>query len=57
MMKQLVLEMINNLPDNVELEDIIEILYLKLKIEKGLQDVKEGKTMSLADFRKEIETW
>lgn len=56
MMKQLVLEMINNLPDNVELEDIIEILYLKLKIEKGLQDVKEGKTMSLADFRKEIET-
>lgn len=49
MIKELTLETINNLPD-----DVIEELYIRMKVEKGLKDVEEGRTMSLEDFRKKL---
>lgn len=49
MIKELALKNINNLSDNV-----LEALYIRMKVEQGLKDVEEGKTMSLEDFRKKI---
>ncbi len=49
MIKELTLENINTLPDNV-----IEELYIRMKVKKGLKDVEEGRTMSLENFRKKL---
>lgn len=49
MIKELTLENINTLPDNV-----IEELYIRMKVKKGLKDVEEGRTTSLENFRKKL---
>ena len=35
-MKELVMEVTNSLPDTATLDDIIEAIYIRLKIEKGI---------------------
>jgi len=35
--------MIKDLPDDVSMEDIIEAIYVRQKIEKGLKDSEEVK--------------
>ncbi|MCI9177430.1 MAG: hypothetical protein HFJ28_02380 [Clostridia bacterium] len=57
MMKELALKVISELPDNVSIDDIIEALYLRLKIEKGLQDIEEGNIISHEQMKKEVEGW
>jgi hypothetical protein len=44
--KQDVIRFINGLPENVTLEVILEELHVRAKIEKGLQDLNTGKTVS-----------
>ena len=34
--KESIIEMIKNLPDDISMEDIIEAIYVRKKIEKGL---------------------
>ena len=44
MMKELVMEATNTLPDTATFEDIIEAIYVRLKIEKGIiKDKQIGK--------------
>ena len=53
-MKELALEVINGLPDDATMLDIIEALYIRVNIEKGLEDVKNGKlytTEEVKNFR------
>lgn len=40
--KENIIEMLKNLPDDVSMEDIIEAIYVRKKIEKGLKDSEEG---------------
>jgi len=40
MVKELVIEVTSSLPDNAILEEIIDAIYMRLKIEKGLEQVK-----------------
>lgn len=42
MIKELALEIINDLPDDVSMGDIIEALYVRMKVEKALKDVEKG---------------
>lgn len=57
MMKELALQVINELPDNVDMVDIIEMLYIRMKVQEGLNDVEAGNTISQEELEKEIETW
>ena len=49
--KENIIEMIRSLPDDVSMEDIIEAIYVRKKIEKGLKDSEEGKLYTHEEAR------
>ena len=56
-MKELALQVINELPDTVDMADIIEALYIRAKITKGIQDIKNEDVVYKEKKKREIETW
>ncbi len=48
---------IDDLPEEFEREDVIERLLIIDKYNKGIQQIKEGKTIPIGQFKKEFETW
>lgn len=57
MMKELVMEVTNALPNNATLEDIIDAIYMRLKIEQGLNAVKNGEEFTEEEVLEEIKKW
>ena len=57
LVKEKVLKIIDNLPKEFSLDDLVERLILIEKVETGLQQVAEGKTMSTADAKKKLSKW
>jgi hypothetical protein len=55
--KRTAIELIERLPDDVDTEDIIEELYFKIQVDRGLQDVREGRTVSHAQLKERIAAW
>ena len=55
--KQTVLQMIENLPDDVSYEDIMYHLYVLEAIEKGLEDIAEGRVVSHAEVERDVQKW
>ena len=55
--KQSAIELFQKMPDDCSIEDIQYELYAKSKIEAGLDDIKNGKTISERNMDKEIDTW
>lgn len=55
--KQDVIRFIKGLPENVTLEDILEELHVRAKIEKGLQDLNTGKTVSHEEVKEKLSKW
>lgn len=55
--KQSAIDLIRKMPENCSIEDIQYELYAKSKIEAGLEDINNGKTISEQDMDKEIDTW
>lgn len=53
-MKELILEVINTLPEDVTLEDFLEALYLKVKLNNALDDVKNNRTLTTEELKKEL---
>jgi len=52
--KEEVRSLLDQLPDDTSLEDIQYHIYVKQKIERGLNDVKSGNTLSEAEFDKRM---
>ncbi len=44
--KDEILELIRRLPDDVTTADVMEELYFKEQVEKGLRDVAEGRVIT-----------
>ncbi len=57
MMKELVMEVTNSLPENATFDDIIEAIYIRLRIEQGLEDAENSKGLTTEELIKEIEQW
>lgn len=57
MMKELVIETANELPDDATLAEILDAILVKLSIVKGYKDFEDGNVISHEDLLKEIETW
>lgn len=57
MIKELVMEVTSTLPDNATFDDIIEAIYVRLKIEQGLKDVKENKELTTEELIEEMKKW
>ena len=55
--KYKVLKAIEALPHDATFEDVLERLYFLYKIDKGLQQVAAGETLSHAEAMKQIKTW
>ena len=51
------LEMIKNLPDDVTTGAIMEQLFFKQQVEKGLQDVAEGRILTHEELKERIARW
>ena len=54
MIKEEALSCIRSLPDNVDWNDIFYALYVVQKIEKGRQETREGKGMTIDEARKQL---
>jgi hypothetical protein len=57
MKKDLLVNVVNELPKEFVLEDLMEKLVVLEKIEAGLDDIKNGKTISHEKVKKEIKKW
>lgn len=49
---QSVEDIVNTLPDNIDLEDIMYELYVKKKVEKSLKNMNLDNTISLEEWKK-----
>lgn len=56
MKKYKVIETLDHLPDEFELEELVEKLLFVEKVEQGIQEAEEGKTMSLAEAKRKMES-
>ena len=51
------LELIKKLPDDVTTGGIMEELFFKQQVEKGLQDVAEGRVLTQEDLKEKLARW
>lgn len=52
-----VLELVRGLPEQVDVEDLIERLYLREKLAAADRAVAEGRTLSIEDVRTQAAEW
>ena len=55
--KEAVLELVQQLPEDVTRDEIIERLYFQEQVEAGLRDVIEGRIISSDELRERIARW
>lgn len=55
--KQQVIEMIKNLPDDVSVDDIMSELYFRLQVDAGLNELDEGKGVPHEEVEKRMSKW
>ena len=55
--KQAAIDLIQRLPDDATTADIIDELYFKQQIDKGLRDVVEGRLISHTELKERIAKW
>jgi len=51
-----VLELVNQFPDQIEIEELIYRLYLREKLEAAEVDIASGQTLSTDELRAQIAT-
>ena len=57
MMKELVMQVTKEMPDNATIEEIFDAILVKLSVMKGLKDIEDGKFTTQEDLLKEIKEW
>ncbi|AEJ03218.1 hypothetical protein Nit79A3_3497 [Nitrosomonas sp. Is79A3] len=55
--KQEVLKVINQLPEDADMDEIMYRLYVLDKIRKGQEAVEQCKTLSSEKLKQEIDAW
>jgi len=55
--KQEVIQMIQSLPEEVTVDDIIAELYFKLQVDAGLKELNEGKGIPHEEIEKRMSKW
>jgi hypothetical protein len=55
--KQDVLEIIEAMPEDSGIEDIMYELYMRLELEEGLEDLRNGRTVPNEVVLKKIAAW
>jgi hypothetical protein len=55
--KDKVIEIIRALPDESTVDDIMEELYFRMQIDRGVAELDEGKGISHQDVRQRLARW
>lgn len=55
--KEQVIKIIQALPEDVTLDDIMAKLYFKLQVDAGLRELDEGKGISHEEIEKRMAQW
>ncbi|HEX9640729.1 MAG TPA: hypothetical protein VGB13_05390 [Candidatus Krumholzibacteria bacterium] len=55
--KQDVTEMLRRMPDDATPEDILYTVYLHMLVERGMEDVREGRTLSHEEVMQNVQHW
>ncbi len=55
--KEQVIEMIQNLPEDVSVEDIMAQLYFRYQVDEGLRELDEGKGIPHEEVEKRMAKW
>ena len=55
--KQLILNTVQNIDDKTSYEEILFTLYTQLEIQKGIKDLKEGRTKTIEEIKEIIDKW
>jgi len=55
--KEQVIELVRNLPDEVTVDDIMRELYFKIQVDKGLKELDEGKGIPHEDVERRLSRW
>ncbi|MDD1744315.1 MAG: hypothetical protein LUQ20_00650 [Candidatus Methanoperedens sp.] len=55
--KQQVIKMIQSLPDEVSLDEIMAELYFRLQVDAGLKELNDGKGIPHEEVQKQMSKW
>jgi hypothetical protein len=55
--KQAALKVIQRIPDDASLKDIMYELYFRQRVDRGLRELQEGKTLSHAEVKRGLAKW
>jgi len=55
--KEAIIQLIEKLPDDCTVEDILYELYLKQKVDQGLQDIQEGRIVEHEEVKQRMSRW
>ena len=55
--KEQVIQMIQSLPEDITIDDIMSELYFKLQVDAGLRDLDEGSGISHKEVEKRMSKW
>ena len=55
--KQTALKIISRMPDDAPLEDIMYELYFRQRVNRGLRELQEGKTLSHQEVKRSLTKW
>jgi len=57
MRRQQVIESLNSLPEEFDLDDLLEKLILIEKVEQARQEIRDGKTYTQQQVEEEMQKW
>ena len=55
--KDIAKQVIDALPDEATIDDIIHALYVKTKFERGEREIREGKGVPHSEARQKLQQW
>ena len=55
--KEKLIKVVQDLPDDASIEEVMERLLLVAKVEKGLQQADNGQTVSHEDIKEKMSKW
>jgi len=55
--KEDVIKLINELPESATTEDIMRKLYERIKIEKGIYELDEGRSFTHTEVKEKMDRW
>lgn len=55
--KEKMLKVVGSLPDDATVEDAMERLLLLAKVEKGIEQIERGQTISHGELKERMNAW